>query len=160
MDRMNARLDSLRTLGEVTQAMAAFHDAVVRPFIEVCERIKQITEAIFPSELPPSSSMPNQPFISYADNETFKPVNSQVCCPTEPEDRFTLAKSVEVCGLSKPSLEDREIRNRVLTLLNKLVEKLVMLGLEEEDESKAMKYFAAAKIIKFVIEEVEKGKLM
>ena len=56
MVRMNARLDSLRTLGEVAQAMAAFHDAVVGPFIEVYERIKQITEAIFPSELPPSSS--------------------------------------------------------------------------------------------------------
>ena len=54
----------------------------------------------------------------------------------------------------------RALKNELLALLSRLVRRLVELGLEEQDEGKAMRYFAAAKLIKFVIEEVEKGKLL
>jgi len=75
-------------------------------------------------------------------------------------NKKALRQSIEACRLSEPPLEDARPKNELLALLGKLVRRLIELGLEEQDEGKAMKYFAAAKLIKFVIEEVEKGSLV
>jgi len=75
-------------------------------------------------------------------------------------DEKALRRSIEACRLSEPPLKNARPENELLALLSRLVRRLVELGLEEQDEGKAMRYFAAAKLIKFVIEEVEKGKLL
>ena len=75
-------------------------------------------------------------------------------------DEKALRRSIEACRLSEPPLKDARSKNELLALLSRLVRRLVELGLEEQDEGKAMSYFAAAKLIKFVVEEVEKGKLL
>ena len=75
-------------------------------------------------------------------------------------DEKALRRSIEACRLSEPPQEDARPKNELLTLLSRLVRRLVELGLEERDEGKAMRYFAAAKLIKFVMEEMEKGKLL
>ena len=75
-------------------------------------------------------------------------------------DEKALKRSIEACRLSEPPLEDARSKNELLALLGRLMRRLVELGLEEQDEGKAMRYFAAAKLIKFVIEEMEKGKLL
>jgi len=79
---------------------------------------------------------------------------------SEKMDEKALRRSIEACRLSEPPLEDARSKNELLALLSRLVRRLVELGLEEQDEGKAMRYFAAAKLIKFVIEEVEKDKLL
>ena len=71
-----------------------------------------------------------------------------------------MAKSVmEVCGPTEPLGEDMWARGKLLALLNELIEKLIELGLEEQDESKVMRYFAAAKLIRFIEEKIKRGKL-
>jgi len=71
-------------------------------------------------------------------------------------DEKALRRSIEACRLSEPPLEDARSKNELLALLGGLMRRLIELGLEEQDEGKAMRYFAAAKLIKFVIEEVKK----
>ena len=71
-------------------------------------------------------------------------------------DEKALKWSIEACRLSEPPLEDMRIKSEFLALLNEFIEKLVELGLEEQDENKAMKYFAAAKLIRFIEEEVKR----
>ena len=71
-------------------------------------------------------------------------------------DEKALKRSIEACRLSEPPLEDMRIKSEFLALLNEFIEKLVELGLEEQDENKAMKYFAAAKLIRFIEEEVKR----
>ena len=75
-------------------------------------------------------------------------------------DEKALRRSIEACRLSEPPLEDAQAESELLALLGRLMRRLIELGLEEQDEGKAMRYFAAAKLIKFVIEEVEKDKLL
>ena len=75
-------------------------------------------------------------------------------------DEKALRRSIEACRLSEPPLEDARPKNELLALLGRLVRRLVELGLEEQDEGKAMRYFAAAKLIKFVMEEMEKNTLI
>ena len=75
-------------------------------------------------------------------------------------DEKALRRSIEACRLSEPPLEDSRTKSELLALLDNLVRELVELGLKEQNEGKAMRYFAAAKLIKFVIEEVEKGTLL
>ena len=71
-------------------------------------------------------------------------------------DEKALRRSIEACRLSEPPLENMRIKSELLALLNELIEKLIELGLEEQDENKAMKYFAAAKLVRFVEEEVKR----
>jgi len=66
---------------------------------------------------------------------------------------------IETCELTESSGENVRVKGRLLTLLNELIEKLVELGLEEQDESKAMRYFAAIKLIKFIEKEIKRGEL-
>ena len=71
-------------------------------------------------------------------------------------DRKTVKSIIETCGLSEPPREDMRVGDRLLTLLNELIERLIELGLEEQDESRAMRYFAAAKLVRFIEEEVKR----
>ena len=75
-------------------------------------------------------------------------------------DGKALKRSIEACRLSEPPLEDARSKNELLALLGRLMRRLVELGLEEQDEGKAMRYFAAAKLIKFVVEEIKKNTLI
>ena len=75
-------------------------------------------------------------------------------------DEKALRRSIEACRLSEPPPEHSQAKSELLALLDNLVRELVELGLKEQNEGKAMRYFAAAKLIKFVIEEVEKGGLL
>jgi len=79
---------------------------------------------------------------------------------SEKMDEKALRRSIEACRLSEPPPEDSRAKSELLALLDRLVRRLVELGLQEQDEGKAMRYFAAAKIIRFVIEEVKKDKLL
>jgi len=79
---------------------------------------------------------------------------------SEKMDEKALRRSIEACRLSEPPLKDARSKNGLLALLGRLMRRLIELGLEERDEGKAMRYFAAAKLIKFVMEEMEKGKLL
>ena len=78
---------------------------------------------------------------------------------SEKMDEKALRRSIEACRLSEPPLEDARSKSELLALLGRLVRRLVELGLQEQDEGKAMRYFAAAKLIKFVMEELKEGKL-
>jgi len=75
-------------------------------------------------------------------------------------DEKALRRFIEACRLSEPPLKDARSKNELLALLGRLMRRLIELGLQEQDEGKAMRYFAAAKIIRFVIEEVKKDKLL
>jgi len=71
-------------------------------------------------------------------------------------DRKVAKSIIETCGLSEPPRENMRVKDKLLALLNELIERLIELGLEEQDEGKAMRYFAAAKLVRFIEEEVEK----
>jgi len=79
---------------------------------------------------------------------------------SEKMDEKALKRSIEACRLSKPPVEGARSKDELLALLGKLVRRLIELGLEEQDEGKAMRYFAAAKLIKFVMEKVEENTLI
>ena len=73
-------------------------------------------------------------------------------------DGKTSRVTIETCGLSEPPRENMRVRDGLLALLNELIERLIELGLEEQDEGKAMKYFAPQSWLDSS-SEVEKGVL-